>query len=89
VAANLRNVALVVSSDWMVEWHQDSVLAHLHPFVVTPHVLDHEKQKVRRKEGEYAATDGAGGDLNDRYIHILLTSISFYYVITIMTEGQI
>mmetsp|Transcript_30104 Transcript_30104/g.35479 ORF Transcript_30104/g.35479 Transcript_30104/m.35479 type:complete len:747 (+) Transcript_30104:53-2293(+) len=64
VAAGLRSVALVVSSDWMVEWHQDSVLSHLHPFVVTPHVLDHVRQKDRKRNGEYA--DGLEGDLNDR-----------------------
>lgn len=69
VAANLTSVALVVSADWMVEWHQDSVLAHLHPFVVTPHVLDHVAQKVRQQNGEYSNTElGMEGDLNDRYM---------------------
>jgi hypothetical protein len=72
VAQNIVSVALVASKEWMLEWHQDSVVAHLQPFVVTPEVLDGKKQSAARKSGAYANENAdkrhARGDLNDRYL---------------------
>ena len=49
--------------------HQDSVHAHLQPFVITPEVLDVRKQKERQKLGEYANSGNKhGSDLNDRAV---------------------
>ncbi len=68
VAQNLCSVALVACKEWMLEWHQDAVHAHLQPFVVTPEILDVKKQKERKRSGEYAHASTGSGDLNDRAV---------------------
>lgn len=70
VEAGNTDVALLVSKEFCLDWHQESYHAHLRPFVVTQEVVDRKQQKRLREVGAYArAHDGvnhASGDLHDR-----------------------
>lgn len=53
VAAGHTDVALIASSEYLFEWHQGSVHAHLQPFIVTRAVLDVGAQARARLTGPF------------------------------------